>query len=727
MNTRLLAALVSTAALTLAAENEILAEGEDELEIGPAVAAVEPTVETENAPAVETESTPAPETEASGTEEESAPAETATAAEAQPVEEPAASETDAETEIDETTAESAADPDEAAPDASAFGEENVDEIDLEDDSAIAAKKPKVTGNLDDGLMSLVDIECDAASLADVLRQFRKTTGANIIYNEESTNLQKRISVSLKRVPWLQGMTAILGTRGFRIEERENIYRVVEDVQQIPVSTRTFALNHASAKELSDLFNFTYGRKDAKGGVIGPISTSFDGANVVVVTATDKVLADCEAIIKAVDRAVAQIYIEARFLELSSEAMHKLGMQWDSLESWGVSVKNISGGFEYNNGRAANYGTVVSQRSISMTDSGSSSITQSGDGTGSSTESKSPSSTDSSTIAGLVPTVIGAAPGAARTVENMAWRNARGFSGQLSADDFRLAMSAFEQLNDGHVFSNPKIIVSNGKEALVDMTTKYPNVTIDSNFTGQNSQNLSVSTKLDTIPGEDKFMFAKEAFFSWGIMLSVKPRISPDGLISVEIVPTISDCTGYAEVSSNKDSDTPYTKYPIIEIKRLTTEFTMKDGSTAVIGGLSKTVEEDIDNGIPFLRKIPWIGPKLFGWKSRAKVQKEIIVCVTVGIANPAELPSDVGLPKNAIIGREYVNGTRLEPGDRAGSAAEVLALDMSPIDSRDKNRQKAAKAEPKKGEVKITIVGSQRPEPFKPTEPVEPAETVEAD
>ena len=687
MNKRIIAALAGFACLSLAAGNEPDDTDEIELEEGPSVAAVEPVPDE-----------PAPEA-AAPTEEEPAPEAAAPVAE-------------------ESVPEAAAP--EAAPEPATIGEENIDEIDLEDDSAIAAKKPKVNGNLDNGLMSLVDIECDSAAIADVLRQFRKTTGANIIYNEGSSNLQTRVSVSLKRVPWLQGMSAILSTHGFRIEERENIYRVVEDVQQIPISTRTFVLNHASAKELANLFNTTYGRKDAAGRITGPVATSFDGANVVVVTATDKIISDCESIIKA----VAQIYIEARFLELSSEAMHKLGMQWDSLESWGVSVKNITGGFEYNNGRAANYGAVTTQRTLSKTDSNSSSLSVDADGKGSSSSSQSPSSSDSTTIAGLVPGAIGAAAGAARTAENMAWHNARGFSGQLSADDFRLAMSAFEQLNDGHVFSNPKIIVSNGKEALVDMTTKYPNVTIDSNFTGQNSQNLSVSTKLDTIPGEDKFMFAKEAFFSWGIMLTVKPRISPDGLISVEIVPTISDCTGYAEVSSNKDSDTPYTKYPIIEIKRLTTEFTMKDGCTAVIGGLSKTVEQDVDNGIPFLRKIPWIGPKLFGWKSRGKVQKEIIVCVTVGIANPAELPSDIGLPKNAIMGREYVNGTRLEPGDRAGSASEVLALDMTPIDAREtKDGNKSGGR--KRGEVSITIVGSQQPAPAQTPEPAESAGTAE--
>ena len=127
------------------------------------------------------------------------------------------------------------------------------------------------------------------------------------------------------------------------------------------------------------------------------------------------------------------------------------------------------------------------------------------------------------------------------------------------------------------FSNPKIIVSNGKEAKVDMTTKEPNVTVDANYTGTSSQNLSISTKLEVIPGEDKQMFAKEAFFSYGIELSVKPRISPDGLISVEIVPTISEKTDEKTIAGAGEAI--YTSYPIISVKRLTTEFTMKDGST----------------------------------------------------------------------------------------------------------------------------------------------------
>ena len=601
----------------------------------------------------------------------------------------------------------------AADAATTLQDEGTDEIDLEeDDSAIAAKKPQIKGDMTEGTMSLVDIDCDDATLADILRQFRKTTGANII-SDDSTNLQRRVSVSLRHVPWLQGMTAILGSRGFRIEIRDNIYRVIEDLQLIPVSTRTFKLNHASAKELADLFNATYAPKDQNGKIKTPIASSFPGANVVVVTTTDKILSDCEAIIAAVDEAIAQIYIEARFIELSTEAMHKLGMQWNSLESWGASVRNISGGWEYSNGRAANYGMPLTSRSLSTSASDSNSksanTSLSGDSTSSSASSSSSpskSSSDAKTYTGLIPNSIGAATGAGRAAEDMAWHNARGFSGQLSMDDFRLAMSAFETMSDAKVFSNPKIIVSNGKEAKVDMTTKYPNVTIDSNYTGQNSQNLSISTKLDTIPGEDKFMFAKEAFFSWGIELSVTPRISPDGLISVDIVPTISDCTGYLTVNSSQETDTPYTQYPIIEVKRLTTEFTMKDGATAVIGGLSKSAEEDVDSGIPYLRKIPYVGQKLFGWKSRQKVQKEILVFVTVGIANPSELPKDVGLPKNAILGREYVRGNLFEPGDRDGSAPTILKLDMTNVDERQARKSSAQNAESdtNRGQVTITPV-----------------------
>ena len=601
-----------------------------------------------------------------------------------------------------------------------------DEIDLDklDDSADAARKaptvklasPAQTNTVAETVVStnvtadvaspetmpavtgLVDIECDDATLADILRQFRKTTGANII-SADSSNLQQRVSVSLKHVPWLDALQAILNSKKFRLEPRGDIYFVGEDKRVEPVFTRTFSLNHASAKELAELFNSTLGAtgpKDPKTGKAkaGQIATAFESANVVVVTATENVLTDCEQIIRSADKAIPQIYIEARFIEVSNEAMHKLGMQWNQLESWGATVKNLEGGWSYNNGRVGNYGTRVA----SSTSSSNTSIDGDGKSTGSSSANQ--------TIEAITPTGVGNAISGSsfnRSVEDMSWRNARGFSGQLSVDDFRLAMSAFEQMDDVKIFSNPKIIVSNGKEARVDMTTKFPNVRVTATRnTSNGSDSLDISTQLEVIPGEDKLMFAKEAFFAWGITLSVKPRISPDGLISVEIIPTISQLdtdvtsTGFYQVSGGDSS--AYSSYPIIQVKRLTTDFTMKDGATAVIGGLSKTTEGDIDSGIPYLRKIPWIGPKLFGWKSRSKIQKEIIVFVTLGVADPAELATDVGLPKNAIVGREYVVGHKYEPGDRVGGLADVMSLDTRAIEEKQSDNSRGS------GTVTITPV-----------------------
>ena len=557
--------------------------------------------------------------------------------------------------------------------ANAITDANADEIDLEelDDSADAAKAPQVKKAADAESATLVDIACDNATLEDILRQFRKVTDANII-SDDSTNLQRRVSVNLHRVPWLSGLQSILNSRNYRLEQRGEIFFVKEDKVAEPVVTRSFTLNHASAKELAELFNKSYGKKDPKGAVILPIATCFEGANVVVVTATEKVIADCESIIRAVDKAVAQIYIEARFLELSSEALHKLGLQWNQLESWGVTAKGIVAGYEANAGKLADYGTFLSKRTVADTASTSAQNSQ-----GSTSTSSSANRNSNDEFTGIGPDKLNGALGAGRDAADMAWRHASGFSGQLSADDFRLALSAFEEFGEGKIFSNPKIIVSNGKEAKVDMTTKEPNVAIKSDRTGDAGQFLSISTTLEVIPGEDKQMFAKEAFFSYGITLSVKPRISPDGLISVEIVPAISEKSGNKEVAGGEQSI--YTSYPIISVKRLTTEFTMKDGSTAVIGGLTQTVEDDVDSGIPYLRHIPWIGQKIFGWKSRQKVQKEIIVCVTVGIANPADLPKDIGLPKNAVIGREYVNGTRREPGDSKEDSTRILQLNMKPV------------------------------------------------
>ena len=56
--------------------------------------------------------------------------------------------------------------------------------------------------------------------------------------------------------------------------------------------------------------------------------------------------------------------------------------------------------------------------------------------------------------------------------------------------------------------------------------------------------------------------------------------------------------------------------------------------------------------------------------------------VAVGLADPEDFKSDVGLPKNAVLGRSYTNGTRQEPGDRTNAVEGVMSLDLRDLEDR---------------------------------------------
>ena len=411
-----------------------------------------------------------------------------------------------------------------------------------------------------------------------------------------------------------------------------------------IRTKTFRLIYADAQAVADRFNATWECNWGVNWKVKRRASAFPEANTVMVTAPEVIIKACEEVVREVDVEVPQVYIEARFVSLNNSAMHKLGIDWSALE-------NMSG--------TASLGGGVDERRLPSSVS--------------SYEARQGSQYD-------------------YTMYSVTGRKANSsyFSGTLSFSDLSLVLSALERENDVRIFSNPKIIVSSGKKAVVDMTEKYPNVAVSAKrtTTSATANSLDLDMKLAEIPGEDTMMFAKEAFFSWGISLEVTPRIGTNGLISVQIVPTISDCTDFVTVGSGTGSaseSVPYSKYPILDVQRLVTEFSMASGTTAVIGGLSKTVEESIDTGIPYLRDIPWIGNKLFGGKSRQKVQKEILVFVSVGLANPEAMENDVGLPKNAILGREYVEGVRREPGERKSTAGGLNSLDLRDLTEQQKD------------------------------------------
>jgi type IV pilus assembly protein PilQ len=513
----------------------------------------------------------------------------------------------------------------------------------------------------------ITLTFDNTPLLDVIKAFRDTTGANLVTTGTNLNAVV-ISMRLDNVPWKQGLDSILIPQGLEAVEQPagtGIYIIRNKSTEIPKFTKAFKLSFARATDIAQLFKTTFDLSMPAATGPAPVGAAINGtvsaypsANTVIVTATQQQLDECEKVLAQIDVQRPQVYIEARFMELSASASRELGLRWNGLggKGWGVSFDG------------ARYGVSASRTYDNQN-------TQAGNKNNKSSSSGS-TINNNGVLDILTDNSVSSASEAIDTSLNTfnELKN-QTFTGSLSADAFSLAMNAFESLGDGAIFSNPRVIVANEEQATIDMTTKEPNVTIRSTRTGVNMDQLDITSELQVIPGR-KELFVGEAFFSYGITLTVTPRVSPTGLITVVIEPAISSKIGTYEIT--EDDSVPLPKYPIIEMKRINTTFTMNDGYTAVIGGLTQTTEGSVDSGIPYLRNIPFIGEYLFGWKSRQKIQKEIIVFVTVGITEPATMKRDAGLPKNAVLGREYVTGARKEPGDR--TKADMLSLTMAPVD-----------------------------------------------
>ena len=241
------------------------------------------------------------------------------------------------------------------------------------------------------------------------------------------------------------------TNSLTVKDMVDIAPWTEANNRRRISTRTFKLVHASAEEVAERFNSTWGGDFGITWKIKQIAQAFPEANSVMVTAPGVILEACEQVIKDIDVEVPQVYIEARFVELNNSALHKLGIDWSMLEGMKGTMA-ISGGFEERRFKSgiSEYKTITGGSAYDNT-----SYSASG------------------------------------KRADMSY-----FNGTLSFSDMTLVLSALERNNDVKIFSNPKILVSNGRKAMVDMTTKYPNVTVSAKRTlNGNSESLDLAMNM----------------------------------------------------------------------------------------------------------------------------------------------------------------------------------------------------------------------------------------
>lgn len=175
---------------------------------------------------------------------------------------------------------------------------------------------------------------------------------------------------------------------------------------------------------------------------------------------------------------------------------------------------------------------------------------------------------------------------------------------------RAYITALAKDSRAKVLAAPHILVSDNREARIQVGQQIPLVTSETNVTGTTSIQRTIQYR------------------DIGIILKVKPQVNESGLISLELSQEISSLGDAISIGEG-------TTQPTLNKTETTTNLVARDGQTIIIGGL---IREDLTKsreGIPFLSKIPLLG-WLFGTTSRVNSRVELILLLTPHVIKTTE-------------------------------------------------------------------------------------------
>jgi type IV pilus assembly protein PilQ len=498
--------------------------------------------------------------------------------------------------------------------------------------------PVTTYGPQGGGQNVISVSLDDVPLQDVVRLFTRISGANIV--AMSSNLQGKVTVNLQDVQWQPALGSILDMYSMMISEKipgSGIYSIHQKLTE-PLVAQTIFLNYATVSNVITVVTPMIGRE----GSVSP----FLNANALVVRASAANLNDVRKVITEIDKPRQQVYIEAKFLELTDSAIKNLGINWQSLEGFQMGVGSLQWSVQESRDNTSSRSDKMSQvDKRGRTDEINQDFTVNGK----------PAPQSTTVVPGKGSRTISDSIDQSRTITRDDEKtSSKTFSdirtAVLSADDFSIVLSALKQLSGVTVVSNPKIIVANEETATIHIGQNEPNIkgTVTA---GQQGQANTTTYALDPV----------RPYFEFGVSLEVTPTINNDTNITVKINPKLS------RFIANKVSPDGNT-FPIEATKTIKTVFSLENGKTAAIGGLTETDDRDVTTKIPLLGDIPLLGKWLFSHTSTQKSQTETIIFVTVGIANPHDIQRDQGLPEDAALVQKHLALRRAVKAVNAGTA-----------------------------------------------------------
>jgi general secretion pathway protein D len=208
----------------------------------------------------------------------------------------------------------------------------------------------------------------------------------------------------------------------------------------------------------------------------------------------------------------------------------------------------------------------------------------------------------------------------------------------------------EDSNEGNILSAPNLLTMDNEEAKIVVGRNVPFIT--GQFTNTGSSGGGATNPFQTIERKDV-----------GLTLRVKPQISEDGQVRLQVFQENSGVEG--DTTSNANG-------PTTTKQSLETNVMVEDGGVLVLGGLA---EDSFNNGaqkVPGLGDIPLFG-NLFKSESRTRDKRQLMLFLRPVIVRDASSTESLSLDRYELM-RSGQKDVQPAPSSVLGSVNEAPVL-----------------------------------------------------
>ena len=228
----------------------------------------------------------------------------------------------------------------------------------------------------------------------------------------------------------------------------------------------------------------------------------------------------------------------------------------------------------------------------------------------------------------------------------------GLAGVFTDPQFQVVIRALNQKKGVDLLSAPKVTTKSGQRAVIEIVREFRYPTT---FTPPQVPSISsgaTTTVVGTVPAAIPVVVTPTTPQTFetrntGVTLEVEPVVGPDGItIDLNLVPQVVEFEGFINYGSpifviSTSAPVLLTSnvinQPIFSTRKVTTNVSVWDGQTVVLGGLMRVDVQKTEDKTPIIGDIPLLG-RLFRTNVDQHIKRNLVIFVTAHLITPGGLP-----------------------------------------------------------------------------------------